>query len=1008
MKFKKIFSGLIAGVMAFSCVITGSDGVIENLFDSSFTAEAGYGNVSGYENFDMDCYVAGLMTDTDNPIYKTIDSTLTLDTPSRVLVNSIESDVGFMASMAAWEVLTFQPSDTTEAVISEIGYYETVILKTLKTSVETDYVKKLLDEEAAQNTQRLFSIYKNTMKLEYMIDGLDNVDFTKISPEKQSNLIDGFQKSFETAFPEITTASTFVDYFSIFVKEGKAIEESINNLCAYMACAGMSEYMKQVVSNLYANCDGILYPTMKQALLNVKTACDGYEMAFNAAMYDFSIKSFSIVYGEVVDSMFTSIIGSTALGCGILIGQAIGKNISNILFSTDATCEQYYKMRALCEFEDVLRTVTRIEMNRFKSVSSKDNANVMFSAVDMLYTEYDISCDLAIEYSDIVFTKNLASYFCNNSDKYNKFVASVENMRQMSNQSYEAIIKDGYIYYLEDDYPDIYEALIAQNEEAEKKANIIEVKSISFPVDSVEWGTEDTMLKYDSATISPSNATNSQIIYTSSDESVVSYHIWGAEVHNPGTAVITATSVSSGLTATLNVTVVEGQGKDGIYIEPTNPDEPEEKPEIGNKFTIGDLTYYVTADNEVKVYDCNEDATGTINIPKYVSYLGCSFKVTSIGDIAFAWWCENLIGIIIPDSVTRIGKEAFCGCENLVNITIPDSVMSIGEEAFSDTALLNKQEGPVYYVDRWLVDCNEDVTYIEIKEDTRGIADWALYNCRYLTELNIPDGVTSIGKSSLDVTHSLRMNLINKTFYKRSGEGDGHPCTLKFYELNSDYFNLEVNTAWLGTWYFEFLYKNYNNKTGNLHRLAYSYGDGYYYSPMEIEIEYDGEKLSLCITLDNGQQVVWGDFYETSFSEKYGGLKDITIPNSVINIDENALYGSYNLNSVLFKNAYCQIYDSENTINDTATIYGYTNSTAQAYAKKYNRKFISLEEVPETQQGDANGDGIISIADIVLIQKALVNSNIDTKPAMSVVDMNQDGKFNVFDLIIVRRVVLNT
>lgn len=442
MRIKKIFSGFIAGVMAISSVVVGSGDAVKNIFDSSFTVEAGYSNVTEYESFDMDCYVAGLMTDTDNPIYKTINSTLTLDTPQRVLVNSIESDAGFMASMAAWEVLTFQPSDTTEVVMNEIGYYETIILKALKNSVETDIVESLLDEKATQNAQRLFSIYKNTMKLDSMIDGLDNVDFTKISPEKQTKLIDGFQKSFETAFPEITAAGTFVDYFLFFVKEGKAIEESINNLCSYMACADMSEYMKRVVSDLYDNCDGILYPTMKQALLNVKTSCSGYAMAFNAAMFDFSSKSFSVVYGEVVNSMFTSIIGSTALGCGILIGQAIGQNICNILFSTDATCEQYYKMRALCEFEDVLRTVTKIEMKRFKSAPSKDNANILFSAVDMLYTEYDISYDLAIEYSDIVFTKNLASYFCNNSEKYNKFVTSVENMRQTNNQNYEFTIKD--------------------------------------------------------------------------------------------------------------------------------------------------------------------------------------------------------------------------------------------------------------------------------------------------------------------------------------------------------------------------------------------------------------------------------------------------------------------------------------------------------------------------------------------------------------------------------------
>lgn len=58
-------------------------------------------------------------------------------------------------------------------------------------------------------------------------------------------------------------------------------------------------------------------------------------------------------------------------------------------------------------------------------------------------------------------------------------------------------------------------------------------------------------------------------------------------------------------------------------------------------------------------------------------------------------------------------------------------------------------------------------------------------------------------------------------------------------------------------------------------------------------------------------------------------------------------------------------------------------------------------------EGDANGDGTTTIADIVLIQKALVKPNIDTKLTMAVVDMNNDGKFNVFDLIIIKRMVLN-
>ena len=56
-------------------------------------------------------------------------------------------------------------------------------------------------------------------------------------------------------------------------------------------------------------------------------------------------------------------------------------------------------------------------------------------------------------------------------------------------------------------------------------------------------------------------------------------------------------------------------------------------------------------------------------------------SVTSIGKGAFSY-CVSLSEIVIPSSVTSIGKGAFSCCDSLSEIVIPSSVASIGDSAF--------------------------------------------------------------------------------------------------------------------------------------------------------------------------------------------------------------------------------------------------------------------------------------------------------------------------------------
>ncbi len=135
--------------------------------------------------------------------------------------------------------------------------------------------------------------------------------------------------------------------------------------------------------------------------------------------------------------------------------------------------------------------------------------------------------------------------------------------------------------------------------------------------------------------------------------------------------------------------------------------------------------------------------------------------VTVIGSGAFNG--AQINGVIIPNTVITIGKEAFDNCRNLRDLFIPSSVTSIVSDSLRASAVgeitvdsgnrsYKSVDGVLFTYDlKTLVmfPCRKTGTYV-IPDSVTRIEDHAFNGCFYLSNIIIPDSVTEIGEYAFD------------------------------------------------------------------------------------------------------------------------------------------------------------------------------------------------------------------------------------------------------------------
>lgn len=137
-------------------------------------------------------------------------------------------------------------------------------------------------------------------------------------------------------------------------------------------------------------------------------------------------------------------------------------------------------------------------------------------------------------------------------------------------------------------------------------------------------------------------------------------------------------------------------------------------------------------------------------------------KVKSIPSVCYR--LSNITEVKIPESVTKIGNQAFYYCGSLVKANLPKGLKEIGNEAFAgcDTLDLEFHEGLETIGTSAFSHCYS-LSNVQLPSTIKSIGYHAFYACESITDIVIPEGLTFLdsGVFSQAPIKSVKWNAIN-------------------------------------------------------------------------------------------------------------------------------------------------------------------------------------------------------------------------------------------------------
>lgn len=757
---KRIISLLLTLVMVFS--------VLASVDLSAYAVDSGKSAHTDYSNLTPNQYLAMIFTNhnyngtlneyganNDYPPYNIMQNyymDANKASRARIIFNEFNAATDYKTTRGLYELLSFSGGSAVEKVMELEDYYTAILLSIVDVQMSQ---KNFVDDLNCKTNKTILTLSSNISKYLESTSKFENTDF--MNTLRTEDLSDAdFQAVLNICAADMDAQELFnlvgkdIGIIKKILSVGDTINESVKNIADFAQLANLNTATKETLHQIYINCPDDNLP-MKNAARKVYEYTSGqmsYEiMSMSNAGYTACKYAMSEIVGELWKSCLTAVCGEMAVG--VLIGQAVGKLISNYCFATDAVDEQLCAISALVDFEDVMVAAVHSLEDTYKSNSNVENSENYVTSLRMLMSTYDLGCEYVEDFVDTVYTKGFINNVqFNNGEEYNTWKTVIADQKVTNEKRRELLYLPYYKNVYAIDAPSAYTAYFIGTDfqykvlsELEKTCEITGYTGSETMLNIPSVIDGYTVLKIgDLAFHFKSNIV--KVIIPDSVRTIGSAAFFFCtdleSIEIPSSVTNIGTAAFSACTALQYVNV---QKSNLIYISENGILFNRDKTKIlcypGGKAEDS----YIIPSSVKEIDDC--------------AFLGCRLQridipneVKHIGEQAFEF-CAMLANVKLPNTITEIGYMTFAGCSSLKEIKIPNSVLKIGDGAFFWCESLESIQLPNSVLE--VGSCA--FSYCGLKSVTIGkrvqrIGDAAFYSCPTLTSITIPNSVLKIGHAA--------------------------------------------------------------------------------------------------------------------------------------------------------------------------------------------------------------------------------------------------------------------